>query len=94
MVLKPGGRFLFVGSAEVAGESFLEEIMKLSEGEMFAQGNDDEEQDNEAESTTANDNLNEATDSQEPEQQRSIIFSEVGFDNVDMVLQPQTRHSM
>jgi ABC-type Zn2+ transport system substrate-binding protein/surface adhesin len=87
-VLKPGGRFLFVESAEVAGESFLEEVMKLSEGEMFAE-DDDEEQDNEAESTTANDNQDEATDSQEqPEQQRTIIFSEVGFDNVDMVLQP------
>jgi SAM-dependent methyltransferase len=87
-VLKPGGRFLFVESAEVDGESFLEEVMSLSEGGI---GGDDSDEDLETESeisiggSTA-DNLELAENRRND--QRNVIFSEVGFDNVDLVLQP------
>jgi SAM-dependent methyltransferase len=77
-VLKPGGRFLFVESADVGGDSYLEEVMRYSVGigEKEDEGENDgaeseEESEEETESTTTR-----------------PIFSEVGFDNVDMVLQP------
>jgi SAM-dependent methyltransferase len=76
-VLKPGGRFLFVESADVAGESYLEEVMKLASGgvdAMYAEENGDDEPADEQEKSMLEDD--------------NAIFSEVGFDNVDMVLQP------
>jgi SAM-dependent methyltransferase len=75
-VLKPGGRFLFVESAEVDGESFLEEVMRLSDG-------GDDESDVESEDENDDDTTANVEDTAQ-----SIIFSEVGFDNVDLVLQP------
>ncbi|KAL7510917.1 hypothetical protein ACHAXN_008778 [Cyclotella atomus] len=84
-VLKPGGRFLFVESAEVYGESFLEEVMSLSEGGIGG----DEDLETESEISTGGstaDNLELAENRRND--QRNVIFSEVGFDNVDLVLQP------
>ncbi|KAL7477467.1 hypothetical protein ACHAW6_003274 [Cyclotella cf. meneghiniana] len=81
-VLKPGGRFLFVESAEVAGESYLEEVMRWStEGVdgMF------EEEEEERDDSPVDD---EAGSNEADAPMQNIIFSEVGFDNVDMVLQP------
>jgi len=83
-VLRPGGRFLFVESADVGGESYLEEIMKLSDGSMFV--DDEEEGEDMTEESTDDEVGDETTD--ESDSAPSIVFSEVGFDNVDMVLQP------
>ena len=81
-VLKPGGRFLFVESAEVDGESFLEEILKMSapadDGE---EADDNDNNESTEESTTIEEN-------EDGDDSMSIIFSEVGYDNVDMVLTP------
>jgi SAM-dependent methyltransferase len=79
-VLKPGGRFLFVESADVAGESYLEEVMRWS-----AEGADGVFQQDEGDDGTIGDE--EARDGSNTPLQ-NVIFSEVGFDNVDMVLQP------
>ena len=88
-VLKPGGRFLFVECAEVGdGESFLEEVMRYCEMPlMMEEGDDETEQGKENEGEIDNDddsNNNEDNKNESP----SKIFSEVGFDNVDLVLQP------
>lgn len=82
--MKPGGRFLFVESAEVDGESFLEEILKMSapannDGE---EGDDNENNESTEESTTIEE------DEDGDDSTSTIIFSEVGYDNVDMVLTP------
>eukprot|EP00804_Cyclotella_cryptica_P017136 CCRYP_003355-RA/>CCRYP_003355-RA protein AED:0.04 eAED:0.04 QI:2381/1/1/1/0.5/0.4/5/259/327 len=81
-VLKPGGRFLFVESAEVGGESYLEEIMKWSSDGVDGVFQEEEGED----SPTDDEQAPDESESDVPEQ--NIIFSEVGFDNVDMVLQP------
>lgn len=87
--MKPGGRFLFVENANVNGESFLEEILKLTAV------NDQEEQE-EGVDNNANDEMsgesstiNDTAEKEEDDSTTStIIFSEVGYDNVDMVLTP------
>lgn len=81
-VLKPGGRFLFVESAEVGGESYLEEVMRWStEGVDGMFEEEEEERDDSPVDSEAAPNEADAP-------MQNIIFSEVGFDNVDMVLQP------
>lgn len=83
-VLKPGGRFLFVESAEVGGESFLEEVLSLS-----SEGGENEATVDESEISTGSTSAASAdNDNDEPSENNNIIFSEVGFDNVDLVLQP------
>jgi len=87
-VLKPGGRFLFVESEVVGsgdaggGEGYLDYVMSLSMDGM-------EEEENAATAATATT----ATDAESDEDtmippKPTPIFQEVGFDNVDMVLQP------
>lgn len=82
-VLKPGGRLLFVESTEIAGESFLEYVMSLSSNagmdETLEQLGDDNK--NSAEEDT--DDLEYIS-----AEEKTPIFVEVGFDDVDMVLQP------
>jgi SAM-dependent methyltransferase len=71
-VLKPGGRFLFVEQTEVEGESYLEYV------QLLLTSNDPEDE-----------SLDESGAVQEPtEETRLPVFSEVGFDTVDLVLQP------
>ncbi|KAL3822913.1 hypothetical protein ACHAXA_010696 [Cyclostephanos tholiformis] len=85
-VLKPGGRFLFVEGATVDGESYLDYVVGLSERggveikgglEKLATGDDDGGED-------AGSDDNDALD----EGEVSPLFEEVGYDMVDMVLQP------
>ncbi|KAL7462768.1 hypothetical protein ACHAXS_003144 [Conticribra weissflogii] len=82
-VLKPGGRLLFVESTEIAGESFLEYVMSLSGvagmGEELEPSGDDPENPDEKDMYDVDGS---ASEKQPP------IFEEVGFDDVDMVLQP------
>mmetsp|Transcript_28063 Transcript_28063/g.59848 ORF Transcript_28063/g.59848 Transcript_28063/m.59848 type:complete len:276 (+) Transcript_28063:1401-2228(+) len=83
-VLKPGGRFLFVESSMIEGdgdgeESYLDYLVGLShdeeDGEVESQedGDDDDEEEN---------------DNEGPQSSSSSVFAEVGYDQVDMVLQP------
>ncbi|KAL7535592.1 hypothetical protein ACHAXR_006593, partial [Thalassiosira sp. AJA248-18] len=87
-VLKPGGRLLFVEAAEVGGESYLDEVMGLSEFSMENKkgGGDD---DGETTMEVAVDSDEEEDDEgQEEDENDNKIFEEVGYDQVDMVLQP------
>jgi len=79
-VLKPGGRFLFVESADVGGESYLEEVMRWSTEGVGGRFEEEEGEDSPMDDEEGPD------ESDAPLQ--NVIFSEVGFDNVDMVLQP------
>mmetsp|Transcript_2601 Transcript_2601/g.4428 ORF Transcript_2601/g.4428 Transcript_2601/m.4428 type:complete len:332 (-) Transcript_2601:802-1797(-) len=90
-VLKPGGRFLFVESAEVGGESYLECVKGMSglvSGGMGDEYNEEivvTEQQHSATETA----LDDADDTEENEEEaKPPLFEEVGYDNVDMVLQP------
>jgi SAM-dependent methyltransferase len=85
-VLKPGGRFLFVESVDVGGESYLEEVMKLS-------GMMDYDEEESLEGEDSNEDASEMGDDSSFGEDDDIevtspIFEEVGYDNVDMVLQP------
>ena len=78
-VLKPGGRFLFVEGADVDGESYLDYVVGLSErGGVEIKGGLEK--------------LNAAGDDDDDDdvdgEERSPLFEEVGYDQVDMVLQP------
>lgn len=89
-VLKPGGRFLFVESAEVGGESYLEYIMGMSG--LVSGGMGEEYSETELVVRTNNDRSSSETQDDE-ESEEDIpppppLFEEVGYDNVDMVLQP------
>jgi SAM-dependent methyltransferase len=80
-VLKPGGRFLFVEAATVNGESYLDYVVALSErGGVEIKGG--LEKLNAAGEVIGEEGGSEVID------QNSPLFDEVGYDNVDMVLQP------
>lgn len=80
-VLKPGGRFLFVEAATVNGESYLDYVVALSErGGVEIKGG--LEKLNAAGVVIGEEGESEVVD------QNSPLFDEVGYDNVDMVLQP------
>lgn len=83
-MLKPGGRFLFVESSTVNGESYLDYLIGLSEnggveikGGLEATENEGSEGEND-----------EAAEDDIETLKRSPLFDEVGYDQVDMVLQP------
>ena len=80
-VLKPGGRFLFVEAATVNGESYLDYVVALSErGGVEIKGG--LEKLNAAGEVIGEEGGSEVIDQNTP------LFDEVGYDNVDMVLQP------
>ncbi len=91
-VLKPGGRFLFVESAEVGDESYLEYIMGMSGlvsggmgdeySEKIVRGGSSEEE----VVSSADDDIE--TEEDDEAAVKPPLFEEVGYDNVDMVLQP------
>ena len=76
-VLKPGGRFLFCESADVAGESYLDAVIEVSDFSMQIKGAGGEEGSEMMEVSAKDEN-----------DKVSPIFEEVGYDQVDMVLQP------
>ena len=79
-VLKPGGRFLFVEAATVNGESYLDYVVALSErGGVEIKGGLEKLN---AAGEVIGEGESEVLD------QNSRLFDEVGYDNVDMVLQP------
>ena len=95
-VLKPGGRLLFVEAKEIEGESYLEYLMGVS---GVAGGEDavvDGEGDVVVEKVEAvaavgekKKEGEEGKEEEEGEEDTFIpLFDEVGFDDVDMVLQP------
>ena len=86
-VLKPGGRFLFVEGETIDGESYLDFVVGLSERggveikgglEKLAADADD----------GGGDGGTDDDEEGEEEERRSPLFEEVGYDMVDMVLQP------
>jgi SAM-dependent methyltransferase len=86
-VLKPGGRFLFVESAEVGGESYLDYVMGMSALVSGGIGDGYEEVavvPPKGREDTTTDDEEEAGE----EEAKPPLFEEVGYDNVDMVLQP------
>lgn len=88
-VLKPGGRFLFVESSEVAnGDSYLDFLMSLSEFSMENKSSEDDDGEDGEVVETMNTDVEEDSDDVDPSTAKSAIFQEVGFDQVDMVLQP------
>lgn len=84
-VLKPGGRFLFVESAEVGGESYLDVIMGMSG--LVSGGMGDEYSETEV-TAVRKERSDEESDDEEEDDILPPLFEEVGYDNVDMVLQP------
>ena len=94
-VLKPGGRFLFVESSDVDGVSYLDEVAGLSDfrlegstGEGSSEGgsgSSDASDVGEDELEGENEDDGESTTAKAATQP---IFEEVGYDQVDMVLQP------
>lgn len=94
-VLKPGGRFLFVESVEVGGESYLDYVMEMSSVVADNKGGskDDsvvlkDEITNADANAAAAAELNEVDDEGTATTTAIPVFEEVGYDNVDMVLQP------
>lgn len=87
-VLKPGGRFLFVESAMVNGESYLDYLVGLSEnGGVEIKGGLEGLEENE--NRDSGGEFDEAADSDDDAARKlSPLFDEVGYDQVDMVLQP------
>lgn len=88
-VLKPGGRFLFVESAEVGGESYLDYVMGLSA--LVSGGIGDGYEEIVANVPSPQDATTTTTDDEEEDEEEEAkppLFEEVGYDNVDMVLQP------
>lgn len=86
-VLKPGGRFLFCEAADVGGESYLDFVNSLSDFSMENKGGDEDEEGSEV---TEMVDIVEEEDSDDVDSPpaKSPIFQEVGYDQVDMVLQP------
>lgn len=83
-VLKPGGRFLFVEGATVDGESYLDYVVGLSErGGVEIKGGLEK-------LAAAGDNgdVGSVDDDDLDGEDVSPLFEEVGYDMVDMVLQP------
>ena len=87
-VLKPGGRFLFVESAVVNGENYLDYLVGLSEnGGVEIKGGLDGLEANE--NGDSGGEFDKAADSSDDTAKNlSPLFDEVGYDQVDMVLQP------
>lgn len=81
-VLKPGGRFLFVEPEQVGGESYLDYVRDVSDVVLKIRGASDEEITGEIKSESGSDGLDGEEESTAP------LFEEVGYDQVDMVLQP------
>ena len=82
-VLKPGGRFLFVEGETIDGESYLDFVVGLSErGGVEIKGGLEKLAADEGGGDGGSD------DDEEEEERRSPLFEEVGYDMVDMVLQP------
>ena len=87
-VLKPGGRFLFVESKTVGsgGESYLDYVVGLSQrgGVEIKPGlGEDGEL-----SSSIEPSADDVTESDDDNAVSTKVFDEVGYDNVDMVLQP------
>lgn len=86
-VLKPGGRFLFVESSMVGGEeNYLECVMGMSALVLENRSDDDDDDSDETSVDVAKEEDGEEDD--EKQEKSTPVFEEVGFDNVDMVLQP------
>jgi len=84
-VLKPGGRFLFVegttieGSGSDGDESYLDYLIGLStDGDENEGGEEEEGQEDDGDNNSAG----------EVDEDSSSVFAEVGYDQVDLVLQP------
>lgn len=86
-VLKPGGRFLFVEAADVDGESYLDEVIGLSEFNIENKEAGSGDDDGNVMIYGSEDNK-ESEEGDEEEEVKSLIFEEVGYDQVDMVLVP------
>ena len=90
-VLKPGGRFLFVEAKEVgsANESYLDYVVGLSQrgGVEIKPGLVDEDGGDEGEMMIQASDEDEEDDDDDDAVSRKV-FDEVGYDNVDLVLQP------
>ena len=85
-VLKPGGRFLFVEGETIDGESYLDFVVGLSErGGVEIKGGLEKLAADEGGGDGGSDDDD---DEEEEEERRSPLFEEVGYDMVDMVLQP------
>jgi len=90
-VLKPGGRFLFCEAVDVGGDSYLDFVNSLSDFSMENKTGDDDEEGSEVTETVDtveeedSDDVDVDVDSPPA---KSPIFQEVGYDQVDMVLQP------
>ena len=89
-VLKPGGRFLFVESVEVGGESYLDYVMEMSSVVADNKGGSKDD------SVVLKDEITNAEANEDDDEGTATttaaaaipVFEEVGYDNVDMVLQP------
>ena len=101
--MKPGGRFLFVESATVNGESYLDYLVGLSENGgveikgglegLSGGGNGGSEDDDDGKAAVADaaDDISSIADDDGDTANDTTIsplFDEVGYDQVDMVLQP------
>jgi len=86
-VLKPGGRFLFCEAADVGGESYLDFVNSLSDFSTENKGGDEDEEGSEVTETVDVVEEEDSDDVDSPPA-KSPIFQEVGYDQVDMVLQP------
>ena len=82
-VLKPGGRFLFVEPEQVGGESYLDYVRDVSDVVLKIRGASDEEITGEIKSEGGTSNGPDGD-----EESAAPLFEEVGYDQVDMVLQP------
>ena len=87
-VLKPGGRFLFVEGETIDGESYLDFVVGLSErGGVEIKGGLEKLAADEGGGDGGSDD-DDDDEEEEEEERRSPLFEEVGYDMVDMVLQP------
>ena len=89
-VLKPGGRFLFVESETIGNknENYLDFVVALSQrgGVEIKPGLVENEDGSNMMNTDGSEEANEEDDADADVE--SAVFEEVGYDNVDMVLQP------
>ena len=88
-VLKPGGRFLFVESETIGNknENYLDFVVGLSQrgGVEIKPGLVENE---DGSSNMMNTDGSEEANEEDDADVESAVFEEVGYDNVDMVLQP------
>lgn len=85
-VLKPGGRFLFVEPEQVGGESYLDYVRDVSDVVLKIRGASNEEITGEIKSESGTSGG--VDGGEEGEESTAPLFEEVGYDQVDMVLQP------